>query len=268
MKRVGIVGGVGPEASNKFCEMLIRHTPAEIDQENIPFIHFCNPQIPDRTEFIVGDGENPLDALVETSQTLESAGADFLVIPCNTAHYFLKQVQDNVSIPIVDMTKILVKSVLSEHPPISKIGILATTGSIRAGIYQDYFRSVGVKSVLLDDFDQESLVMNAIYGDKGIKAGKKIRPRKLLNRAAEKLISMGAEAIVMGCTEIPLVLQQKEFDVRLYDPMELTSREIVRYIKEDSQKDLVSVRFVLKDFAKSLGRVFNEDKVDVEVVVE
>jgi len=267
MKRVGIIGGVGPEASNKFCEMLIKHTPAKSDQENIPFIHFCNPQIPDRTEFIVGNGENPLGALIETSQILENAGADFLVIPCNTAHYFLRQVQDSVSIPIVDMTKVLVKSVLSEHPPIIKIGILATTGSIRAGIYQDYFRSVGVESVLLDDFDQKKLVMDAIYGDKGVKAGKKIRPRRLLGRAADKLISMGAEAIVMGCTEIPLVLQQKEFGVRLYDPMELTSKEVVGYIKEDSQKDIVSVRFVLKDFARSLGRIFGEDKVDVEVVV-
>ena len=270
MGMVGVVGGVGPEASNKFCELLIKNTSAKRDQDNIPFLHFCNPQIPDRTDFIVGEGESPVDGLINTSRALEAAGADFLVIPCNTAHYFLSEVQESVSIPIIDMTKILVKSVLSRHPPIKKIGLLATTGSIRGEIYQKYFKSVGVEVILLSDKDQEELVMGSIYGDVGIKAGKKNLPKKKLKRAAEKLIEMGAEGVVLGCTEIPLVLKQKDFDVRLYDPMDLTAKEIVKYICEDSRKEIVSIRFVLEDFARSLGRILSgdSDSVDMEVVVE
>ena len=164
----------------------------------------------------------------------------------------------------------LVKSVLSRHPPIKKIGLLATTGSIRGEIYQNYFKSVGVEVILLSEEDQTELVMGAIYGDVGIKAGKKILPKKKLRCAAEKLIDMGAEAIVLGCTEIPLVLKQKDFDVRLYDPMDLTAKEIVNYVCEDSRKEIVSIEFVLEDFARSLGRLIanSEDSLEVEVVIE
>ena len=270
IKMVGVVGGVGPEASNKFCELLIKNTSAKRDQDNIPFLHFCNPQIPDRTDFIIGQGENPVNELINTSRSLEAAGADFLVIPCNTAHYFLSEVQESVSVPIIDMTKILVKSVLSGHPPIKKIGLLATTGSIRGEIYQNYFKSVGVEVVLLDNEDQAELVMGAIYGDAGIKAGKKILPKKKLMRAAEKLIDMGAEGIVLGCTEIPLVLKQKDFGIRLYDPMDLTAKEIVKYVCEDSWREIVSIRFVLEDFARSMGRMMpgDEENIEVEVTIE
>ena len=270
MKRVGIIGGVGPEASNKFCELLIRHTLAKKDQDNIPFLHFCNPQIPDRTDFIVGDGQNPVEELVKTSLVLQNAGADFLVIPCNTAHYFLSQIQERISVPIIDMTKVLVKSVLSEDRTINKIGILATTGSIRAGIYQNYFKSVGIEVVLLNEDDQQKLVMDAIYGNWGIKAGKKIRPKRLLQKATENLISRGAEAVILGCTEVPLVLKQGDFDVKLYDPMDLTAKEIAKYIKEDADNEIIDVRFVLEDFARSIGRIFScEDKdIGVEIVVE
>lgn len=268
MSIVGVVGGVGPEASNKFCELLIKNTPAKKDQDNIPFLHFCNPQIPDRTDFIVGEGEDPTEGLIKTSRVLEAAGADFLVIPCNTAHYFLSQVQESISVPIIDMTKVLVKSVLSGYPPIKSVGLLATTGSIKGEIYQNYFNSVGIEVVLLSDEDQEELVMGAIYGNNGIKAGKKILPRRKLRRAADKLVDMGAEAVVLGCTEIPLVLKQKDFDIRLYDPMDLTAKEIVKYVCGDVDNEVVSVEFVLEDFARSVGRTLSDDGFEMEVVVE
>ena len=267
MKTVGIVGGVGPEASNKFCEILIKRTHAKNDQENLPFLHFCNPQIPDRTDYLLGNGEDPTPEMIKTSKKLEKAGADFLVIPCNTAHSFLPKIQEGVSIPIVDMTKILVKGVLSDYPPIEKIGILATTGSIRTRIYQDYFESVGIETLTPTEEEQENLVMEAIYGNKGIKAGKKLIPRKKLREAAKKLISRGAEAIVLGCTEIPLVLKQKDFTTKLYDPMDLTTKEIVKYISEDLENEVVSVRFVLRDFAKSVGRTTLEVGGDINVGV-
>ena len=124
MKKEGVIGEVEQEAPNMCCDLLLKHRWAKTDQENIPFFHFCNPQIPDRTEFILGKGPDPTPELIKTSLALEKAGSDFLVIPCNTAHYFLSEVQNAVKIPIVDMTKVLVKSVISEIPPIKKIGIL------------------------------------------------------------------------------------------------------------------------------------------------
>lgn len=266
-KIVGVVGGVGPEASNKFCEFLIKHKSALRDQDNLKFIHYCNPQIPDRTEAILGNGEDPTSEIVKTCRTLQDAGADFLVIPCNTAHFFLSRVQQEIGKPIVDMTKILVKQILSEYPPIRKVGILATTGSIKSEIYQNYFREVGIKSIIPSEFDQENLVMEAIYGKNGIKAGKKKLAKRLLSRAANKLIESGAEAIVLGCTEIPLVLRQKNFETKLYDPMEISAKEIIRYVEMSEEKNFVTVQFLLEEFAKNVGKEILLDNTEVEIAL-
>lgn len=268
MKTIGIVGGVGPEASNKFCELLIKNQHAKKDQDHLPFIHFCNPQIPDRTDFILGHGEDPTDEIVKTCKTLEKAGADFLVIPCNTAHYFLSRVQDEVNIPIVDMTKVLVKNAMAENPFMKKVGILATTGSMKAGLYQKYFKEVGVEAFFPSPEDQEELVMNAIYGEKGIKAGNKIEGRRKLLRAAQKLIDDGAESLILGCTEIPLVINNEDFNVRLFDPMDLAAKEIVEYIKEERAKEeVVTVRYVIEEIAiKVRAEIVKRDEKEKAVV--
>ena len=171
-KIIGIVGGVGPEASNKFCEFLIKYKNSKSDQDHLVFLHYCNPKIPDRTEFILGKGDDPRPEIIKTCKVLQDAGSSFLVIPCNTAHVFLKDIQNYIDIPIIDMTKVLVKKILEDYPYIRKVGILATTGSIKSGLYQEYFNSVGIETVLLSDKDQEKLVMDAVYGDKGIKSGR------------------------------------------------------------------------------------------------
>ena len=225
--------------------MLIKYKKKEKDQDNIPFIHYCDPQIPDRTEAILGIGEDPTQPIINVCLALESMGADFLVIPCNTAHHFLSRVQDEVNIPIVDMTKVLVKRVLTDNPEIKKIGILTTTGSIKAGIFQNHFGSVGVETLLPDDIDQETVVMEAIYGKQGIKAGKKRIPKILLTRAAQRLMDRGAEAIILGCTEIPLVLKSKDPKMKLYDPMELVAKDIVNY-HEIKKEDIVTVKCIIK----------------------
>ena len=245
-KIIGIVGGVGPEASNKFCEFLIKYKKAKSDQENLQFIHFCNPKIPDRTEYIVGEGENPVEELIHTCLILEKSGVDFLVIPCNTAHYFLPEIQESVNIPIIDMTKILVKDVLEKNQSIKKIGVLSTTGSLVAGIYEKYFQLVGIDTIFPSEENQELLVMEAIYSNRGIKAGKKITPRRKLTEIIYKLIEQGAEAIVLGCTEIPLVIKQKDFDIKLFDPMEITAKEIIKYVGQEESSNVITVKSLLK----------------------
>ena len=241
MKTIGIVGGVGPEASNKFCEMLIKYKSKKKDQDNLPFMHFCNPSVPDRTEFILGQGEDPVPELINSCIKLQKAGADFLVIPCNTAHVFLSRIQKEVSVPIIDMTGVLVKKMKSHRPFTKKVGILATTGSIKSNLFKDYFEAVGIEAVFLEEIDQEELVMGAIYGKKGIKAGKKQLPKKLLTFAANKLIEKGAEEIVLGCTEIPLVLKQKHLRVKLRDPMEIVAKEIINYLESKDKMEVVTI---------------------------
>ncbi len=237
MKLVGIAGGIGPEASNKFCEMLIKHKKKEKDQDNIPFIHYSYPQIPDRTEAILGIGKDPTEEITKVCKNLEHLNVDFIVMPCNSAHHFLGRVQDEIETPIVDMTKVLVKKVVTTNPQIKKIGILATTGSIKAKIFQNYFGSIGIETVLPTEEEQEKLVMEAIYGPRGVKAGGK--------KEAKRLLTDAAEAIVLGCTEIPLVINQKHFDIKLYDPMEIVAKEIIHYIERE-QEEIVTVKYVVK----------------------
>lgn len=247
MKTIGIVGGVGPEASNKFCDLLIKYKHKSKDQDNIPFIHFCNPQIPDRTEFILGKGKNPVPEIVKTCLKLEEAGADFLVIPCNTAHCFLSQIQQDISIPIIDMIKILIKKIKTENPQIKRVGILATTGSIKAKLFENYLNIIDVKAIIPNSQDQEQLVMKAIYGENGIKSGKKVYPKKLLLKAAKNLIKKGAQAIILGCTEIPLVLKQKNLNLPLYDPMDIVAEEIIEYIEKE-EKEILTCDSIIKIF--------------------
>ena len=228
---VGVVGGAGPEASNKFCESLIRNKSSRNDQDNIAFIHFCNPKIPDRTEFILGRGSDPVPEIVATGQILEAAGADFLIIPCNTAHAFLDRIHRGISVPIVDMVGLVTRTIKADLPAVRCVGVLATTGSIRTGLFERYLAEENISAVVPSDADQEELVMAAIYGDSGIKAGKKELPRKLLTDAANKLIESGAEAIILGCTEIPLVLKDGGVGVRLYDPVHTAAVQIIKGVE-------------------------------------
>lgn len=243
-KIIGVVGGVGPEASNKFCEFLIKNKQSKSDQEHLTFLHYCNPKIPDRTDFIIGIGEDPRPELIKTCKTLQEAGASFIVIPCNTAHVFLKDIQDFIDIPIIDMTKVLVKKVL-ENKEIKKVGVLATNGGIKTELYQSYFESVGIETILPSEEEQENLVMKSIYGKKGIKAGNKKDSKKNLTIIANKLIEKGADALILGCTEIPLVLKQKDFNVKLFDPMEIVANEVIKYLEEE-KTEMVTITYSLK----------------------
>ncbi len=210
VQTIGIIGGMGPEATNKLCSLITEITPAEKDQDHIPVITFSNPYIPDRTESILGTGQNPLPALINTADILHKAGANLLLMPCNTAHYFLKELRNAVEIPVLDMISETVEQVVRNRPEISTVGLLATTGTIESGLYTTAFRKKGINVVVLDPRAQEALVMEAIYGPEGIKAGRFDTPRKLLLDAVQDLITKGAEIIIAGCTEIPLVLEQDE----------------------------------------------------------
>ena len=251
-KTVGILGGLGPEASNKFCELLIKYKTKEKDQDNIPFIHISNPQIPDRASAYNGQGESPVPEMVKTCNLLKSAGADFAIIPCNTAHVFLQDIQEQVEIPIINMIDLLISDIIKTNNSIKSIGVLGTSLTKKTGLYRGYLKKAGINVIEPTDDEQDNLLMEAIHGKNGLKAGKKIISRRLLTKAANNLIDRGAEALILGCTEIPLVLLQKNFDVKLYDPMEVAAREIIRHCNpEDNieiKYNLVEIKWERKEF--------------------
>jgi len=226
-KVIGILGGMGPQATIDLYQAIINKTPATRDQEHIPTIIFSYPQVPDRTEAIVGKGESPVPYLIEGAKLLERAGADFILIPCNTAHHFLPEVEKEVAIPIVNMIIETRDYILREKPGIKRVGLLATTGTIRAKVYHRVFEEKGIEILTPNERSQEELVMRAIY--QYVKKSGDIPPaKKLLIEAGRKLIALGSEVIIMGCTEVPLALEPQDLPVLLVDPKEVIAELAVR----------------------------------------
>lgn len=221
---IGVLGGMGPEATNRLCELITDLTPARKDQEHIPVITFNNSLIPSRVEAIVGSSESPVPEMIRTAQTLEQAGADMLVMPCNLAHYFIAEVQSKVRVPILNMIEETIEFAIAQYPGFRTAGLLASTPTIKYGLYHNSFARHQRRVVSPTAPEQESKVMEAIYGAQGIKSGYKTEPRALLMDAARQLVEEGAELIIAGCTEVSLVLDRESAPCPIIDPMEVVAR--------------------------------------------
>jgi len=206
-KIVGILGGMGPEATADFFLEIIKLTPAKKDEDHLHIIIDNNPQIPDRTEAILKGGKSPLPALQKAAQNLERAGADFIVIPCNTAHYFFDEIKKVVNIPLLHMMREVSKEIKERFPEVKKVGLLSTSATARIGLYQNELEKEKIMVISPKEKEQEE-VMKAINL---IKGGEYSNSKGILKKIGEKLLLRGAELLVLGCTEIPLVLKQNDF---------------------------------------------------------
>jgi aspartate racemase len=228
LKTIGVLGGMGPEATASFFDLLVKSTRAARDQDHVPVIVCSLPQIPDRTEAILRGGPSPLPFLIRGVKTLRAAGADFAVIPCVTAHYFTPTLAARSSLPVVNLLEETVREVRGRHPGMKRIGLIATLGTVRSRIFHDAFEAAGIE-VLVPEARAQARVMNAIYGRKGIKAGVTVgAPRKAILGVAAGLVRRGAQAIVAGCTEVPLVLGDKDLPVPLIEPMRIGALACIR----------------------------------------
>ena len=224
-KIIGILGGMGPEATIDLFYKIIKFTPAEKDQNHLRIIIDNNPKIPDRTAAILGKGEDPLPALQETARNLERAGADFIIIPCNTAHYFLSSIQESVKIPILNMIEETVKETQKKNSSIKKVGLLASIGTYKTKIYHQQFKKFNIEVISPEEKDKEE-VMKAIYA---VKAGDLSEGIKIsIFKIAQKLIDKGSEALIAGCTEIPLILKEGDVSVPIIDPTRVLAETAVR----------------------------------------
>ena len=233
--KVGVVGGVGPAATVDFLNKIVRHTPASCDQDHIKILVEQNPQIPDRTENLIGQGTDPTVSLYATCKKLEDGDADLIAIPCNTAHAFVDRIQPYLKIPIVNMLTVTVDYLRDAFPGLRDIGVLATSGTIRSGVYRRALESQGLKQIEPNPALQ-ARVMEAIYGKTGVKAGFTTGQCQAdIGAAVEGLIAQGVEVIVLGCTELPLLLASDEFvgasgaRARLVDPTELLAKQCIAY---------------------------------------
>ncbi|MBA7497614.1 Aspartate racemase [subsurface metagenome] len=224
-KIIGILGGMGPEATIDLFYKIIKFTPAEKDQDHLRIIIDNNPKIPDRTAAILGKGKDLLPALQETAKNLEKAGADFIIIPCNTAHYFLPLIQESVKIPILNMIEEAAEETQQRIPQIQKVGLLASIGTYKTEIYHQQFKKFNIEVISPEEKDKEE-VMKAIYAVKAGNLSEGIK--KNILKIAQKLVDKGAEAIIAGCTEIPLILKEGDVSVPIIDPTQVLAKAAVQ----------------------------------------
>jgi len=225
-KTIGVLGGMGPWATLDFFEKILRLTPAKTDQEHLRVIIDNNPKIPDRSPAIVGMGEDPTPALVAGARTLQQAGADVIVIPCNTAHYFYERVQNAVSIPVLHIMEEVAATAREEVPTARVLGILATAAAVSSGLYARACARRGIEVVNPDPSGQQ-VVNRAIYAVKGGQMGPEITAG--LKKIADGLVGRGAQALVLGCTELPFVLKPQDVHVPLLDSNQILARAAVRF---------------------------------------
>lgn len=224
-KALGIIGGVGPMSTVYFMEMIIGMTKAVRDQDHINMLVFNHATIPDRTDFILGrSDENPLPVMISDAQKLERAGADFLVIPCNTAHYFFHQIKESVSIPMLNIVEETVAYAKETIPDLKQIGVLATSGTVQSHTYQIACESCGLSCLTPDDAGQET-VMRIIYDQ--VKAGQPVDIAAFYH-LVESLKEQGCQAVVLGCTELSIV--KRDFNIRqpeIIDSLAVLARKTV-----------------------------------------
>lgn len=214
MKTIGIIGGMGPLATIDLYEKITINTRAEKDQDHIHIIIDSYPQIEDRTAYILHGGKNPKDKLIESAKRLESAGADALIMPCNTAHFFAKDIEKEVNIPLIHIVKSTAEAIKNKYPKANNIGLIATTGTLKSGVYADILKDYGYNIIELNEIIENN-IMDCIY--KGVKAGKTEEYVPLFQKCVDEITDMGADVLIAGCTEIPILVPYVKAKVPFVD---------------------------------------------------
>lgn len=220
-KTIGIIGGMGPLATAKLFERIVTNSGAAADQEHPRVLIDNNTNIPDRTSFILGRGVDPIPELIKSAVGLEKMGADFLIMPCNTAHFFLREISESIEIPFIDMLEETLKEAAKTVSD-GRIGLLATDGTIKSGIYDKRAADHGLKLIHPEPEDQAN-VMKFIYG---IKSGNLSSYSEDFQEVVKKIANKGLKAVILGCTELSVAIDYLELDKRItyLDPLTIIAR--------------------------------------------
>lgn len=223
---VGVIGGVGPAATVCFLDLVVRHTAAERDQDHLDLVVLQHASIPDRTAYILGrSADDPGPVMAADARRLERLGVGFVVVPCNTAHHFTDEVAAAVGVPVLSIVDETADEVV-QRGDVARVGVLATSGTLAASVYQRAFAARGVEALVPDDAEQD-VVMRIIYEQ--VKAG---RPADVaaLHGVADALQARGADVVVLGCTELSVVAAAHDLlaDARYVDSLDVLARRTVQ----------------------------------------
>lgn len=227
MKRtIGILGGMGPLATADLFIKIVTNTKADKDNDHIRVYIDSNSAIPDRTAAILSGGPDPVEEMASALRHLEACGADCVVMPCNTAHYFLPRLRALTDLPILNMLEITGESCADRFPG-KKAAVLATRGTLATGLYGEALERTEVDYILPDEKEQDVL-MHLIYDV--VKASRPLAPEaETWSALLDGLRKKGADYFILGCTELPIVASTLEAEGPFVDPTEELAKEAIRF---------------------------------------
>lgn len=227
---LGVLGGMGPLASAQFMLRLTLLTPAERDQDHIPTVLWSDPRVPDRGAARDGTGPDPLPALVRGLQGLQAAGCGAVAIPCNTAHGWIKGMRAATALPILHIVDAAAADLRRSQVPPGTVGLMGTAATLAMRLYQDQLGALGWDCLVPTPDEMARLVTPAIALVKANRVAEAYAP---LAEAAGLLARRGAQAVVLGCTEIPLgIAAGPALPIPVVDTIDALARAAVRWARD------------------------------------
>ena len=217
---------MGPLATADLYKKIVLLTKASCDNEHIRVYIDSNARIPDRTAAILSGGKDPLPEMTSALRNLEKCGADCILMPCNTAHYFLPQLQKLTDIPFISLIETTAKACAEKFPG-KKAAVLATSGTLKTGVYSDVLDKYGI-SYIIPDEEEQKILMYLIYDV--VKASKSVPPeREKWEKLLAGLKKKGADYFILGCTELPIVASFIKTGYAFVDPTTEMAEAAIRF---------------------------------------
>lgn len=221
-KTIGILGGMGPEATCDMYKYIISNTKATKDQEHIHVIIDSNPLIPDRTAAILNNSDEPIKPMVTAAKNLENAGANMIIISCNTAHYFVNEIQKQINVPIINMIETTCQHIKNNN--INKVLVLCTEGTKKVGIYSTYLEKYNIDYIYPDQNFQNE-INRIIY--EGVKKGVEVFDTTLINEKLSEYNDLGYCHAILGCTELPIATIKYGLKYNFINPSEIVAKKAI-----------------------------------------
>ncbi len=233
---LGVLGGMGPLAGATFAARLVQLTPVTADQAHIPVLLRNDPRIPDRSAARLADGPSPLPAMVEGMQDLQRWGAQCIAIPCNTAHLWYEQLRDSVQVPVLHIVESVIQDLRRNGITEGRVGVMGTPATMQLGLYQEALRAAGYEPVTGTGNVIRDLSVQAIAA---VKANQNAMGFAPAAEAVNRLQEMGAKAVILGCTELPLAIppgRRDEFSVAISDSIDALALAVLDTFSKDNTR--------------------------------
>lgn len=238
-KKLGVISGMGTRAGLLFLDKLINSIEAPSDQDFPEFILHNNSQIPDRTLSIIYGEESPQKELLRSLELMHACDVDFIVSTCITSHHFLGQLSSQIIEKLINPVDLVIQEIINNHYYINKVGLLATTGTIRSGLFHKKFENIGIELVTLNSEDQEAKFMKSVYMRGGLKSSQiNSEAYKLFEESVDSLKAQKPDLIIGGCTEVQIGLQDLNLDFQYIDAIDVLVQEIIKKMNLKNKEKL------------------------------